>query len=226
MGQSILIIEDEKNIRKIISDYFRAENYEVIEACDGKEGIEKFEKEQVDLIILDIMMPKLDGWTVCRRIRKKSQVPIIMLTARTEEDDELMGFELKADDYVKKPFSPAVLVARAKLLLNRKRDILKEKENIIKKQGLKVNQLSREVYIDEERIELTPKEFDILCYLMEHEGMVFSRDQILNHVWGYDFLGDTRTVDNHIKKLRKALKDKSYFIRTVFGIGYKFEVKE
>ncbi|MCT4604783.1 MAG: response regulator transcription factor [Marinisporobacter sp.] len=224
MGYSILIIEDEKNIRKIISDYFRAENYEVIEACDGKEGVEKFEKEEVDLIILDIMMPKLDGWTVCRRIRKKSQVPIIMLTARTEEDDELMGFELKADDYVKKPFSPAVLVARAKLLLNRKRDILKE--DIIKKQGLKVDPSSRKVYIDQETIELTPKEFDILHYLMEHEGMVFSRDQILNHVWGYDFLGDRRTVDNHIKKLRKALKDKSYFIRTVFGVGYKFEVKE
>ncbi|QZY55822.1 response regulator transcription factor [Crassaminicella profunda] len=226
MSYSILVIEDEKNIRKIIVDYFKSENYIVIEACDGKEGIEKFEKEQVDLIILDIMMPKLDGWAVCRRIRKKSQVPIIMLTARTEEDDELMGFELKADDYVKKPFSPAVLVARAKLLLNRKKDVLKEKEDIIKKHGLKVDRLSREVYKDEKRIELTPKEFDILYYLMENEGLVFSRDQILNHVWGYDFLGDTRTVDNHIKKLRKALKDKSYFIRTVFGVGYKFEVKE
>ncbi|SKC89645.1 response regulator transcription factor [Maledivibacter halophilus] len=225
MGYSILVIEDEENIRKIISDYFKAENYNVIEACDGKEGIEKFGKEKVDLIILDIMMPKLDGWTVCRRIRKQSQVPIIMLTARTEEDDELMGFELKADDYVKKPFSPAVLVARAKLLLMRKKNVIKEKEGIMKKQGLKVDKLAREVYIDQERVELTPKEFDILCYLMNHEGMVFSRDQILNSIWDYDFIGDTRVVDNHIKKLRKALKDKSYFIRTVFGVGYKFEVK-
>lgn len=225
MGYSILVIEDEENIRKIISDYFKAENYNVIEACDGKEGIEKFGKEKVDLIILDIMMPKLDGWTVCRRIRKQSQVPIIMLTARTEEDDELMGFELKADDYVKKPFSPAVLVARAKLLLMRKKNVIKEKEGIMKKQGLKVDKLAREVYINQERVELTPKEFDILCYLMNHEGMVFSRDQILNSIWDYDFIGDTRVVDNHIKKLRKALKDKSYFIRTVFGVGYKFEVK-
>lgn len=224
MGFTILIIEDERNIRKIISDYFKAENCKVIEACDGKEGLEKFEKEQVDLIILDIMMPKLDGWAVCRRIRKQTPVPIIMLTARTEEDDELMGFELKADDYVKKPFSPAILVARAKILLTRKRDTLEE--NIIKKQDLEVDKLSRLAQIDQETIELTPKEFDILCFLMEHEGMVFSREQILNNIWGYDFIGDTRVVDNHIKKLRKALQDKAYFIRTVFGVGYKFEVKE
>lgn len=226
MGYSILIIEDEKNIRKIIYDYFKAENYKIIEACDGKEGLEKFQQEKVDLIILDIMMPKLDGWTVCRRIRKQSKVPIIMLTARTEEDDELMGFELKADDYIKKPFSPAVLVARAKLLLSRKENFLEEKQDIIEKHGLKVDKLSRKIYVDKEKIELTPKEFDILCYLMEHEEMVISREQILDKIWGYDFIGDTRIIDNHIKKLRKSLKDKAYFIRTVFGVGYKFEVKE
>lgn len=221
---SILIIEDEKNIRKIIADYFKAENYQVVEACDGKEGIEKFQAEQIDLIILDIMMPKLDGWTVCRRIRQQSDTPIIILTARTEEDDELMGFELKADDYVKKPFSPAVLIARAKILLSRKKVLLHKEQDEIIKQGIIIHKLSREVYIDKEKIELTPKEFDILCYLVEHESIVFSRDKILNHIWGYDFMGDTRVVDNHIKKLRKALKDKSYYIRTVFGVGYKFEV--
>lgn len=226
MSFSILVIEDESNIRKIISDYFKAENYRVIEACDGKIGIEKFQEEEVDLVILDIMMPKLDGWAVCRRIRKQSNVPIIILTARTEEDDELMGFELKADDYVKKPFSPAVLVMRAKNLLSRKNiPSLKKNEKLIKK-GLEVDKLSRQISLDEKIIELTPKEFDILCYLMEHEGRVFSREQILTEVWGYDFIGDTRVVDNHIKKLRKALKDKSFFIRTVFGVGYKFEVTE
>lgn len=226
MSFSILVIEDESNIRKIIADYFKAENYRVIEACDGKMGIEKFKEEEVDLVILDIMMPKLDGWSVCRRIRKESDIPIIILTARTEEDDELMGFELKANDYVKKPFSPAVLVMRAKNLLSTKiSTYVKEEEKLIKS-GLEVEKLSRQVYLDKERIELTPKEFDILCYLMEHEGRVFSREQILNQVWGYDFIGDTRIVDNHIKKLRKALKDKSFFIRTVFGVGYKFEVTE
>lgn len=225
MSFSILIIEDETNIRKIIADYFKKENYRVIEACDGKEGIEKFEEEEIDLIILDIMMPKLDGWAVCRRIRKHSYVPIIILTARTEEEDELMGFEFKADDYVKKPFSPAVLVARTKNLLSRRTKTLGDKQNILEGQGLEVNKLSRALYRDKEKIELTPKEFDILCYLMENEGRVFSREQILNEVWGYDFIGDIRIVDNHIKKLRKALKDKSYLIRTVFGVGYKFEVK-
>jgi len=226
MSYTVLVIEDEYNIRKIVCDYFRAEGFDVIQACNGKEGIERFEDEKIDLIILDIMMPELDGWTVCRRIRKKSDVPIIILTARTEEDDELMGFELKADDYVKKPFSPGILVARAKVLLNRTAGtILEDKDKIIKA-GVEVNKSERKVKVSEKNIELTPKEFEILVYLMEHSEIVFSREKILDSVWGYDYFGDIRVVDNHIKKLRKALGDKSYLIRTVFGVGYKFEVKE
>ncbi|MCM1989055.1 response regulator transcription factor [Oceanirhabdus seepicola] len=226
MRYTVLVIEDEDNIRKIICDYFRAEGFHVIQAPNGKEGIERFEEEKIDLIILDIMMPELDGWTVCRRIRKKSDVPIIILTARTEEDDELMGFELKADDYVKKPFSPGILVARAKVLLNRTRGTILEDKDKITKAGLEVNKLVREVNIHGKNIELTPKEFEILWYLMEHSEMVLSREKILNSIWGYDYFGDIRVVDNHIKKLRKALGDKSYLIRTIFGVGYKFEVKE
>ncbi|MCT4583837.1 MAG: response regulator transcription factor [Peptostreptococcaceae bacterium] len=232
MKQTILVIEDEDNIRKIIADYFKAKDFDVIEAVDGKDGITKFEKEEVDLVILDIMMPLLDGWSVCRRIRKKSNTPIIMLTARTEEDDELMGFELKADDYIKKPFSPAILVARAKALLERNKikEVdnleLKKPENkeVIIKEDIKLDISARELYVDNIRIELAPKEFDMLSYLMQNEGIVLSRDKILEHVWGYDFYGYTRTVDNHVKKLRKALGDKSFYIRTVFGVGYKFEV--
>lgn len=225
MSYSILVIEDEDSIRKIISDYFKVEKYNVIEASNGKEGIEKFKENNIDLIILDIMMPELDGWAVCRRIRKKSDVPIIILTARTEEDDELMGFELKADDYVKKPFKPAILVARAKTLLRRKDGNILGDANKLIKQGLELDKLSREIKVDGKSIELTVKEFDILNLLMENEGTVFSREKILNKIWGYDFLGDMRVVDNHIKKIRKSLGNKAYFIRTVFGIGYKFEVK-
>ena len=225
MAYSILVIEDEDNIRKIVSDYFKAEGYGVIEAANGKEGLEKFNEHGVDLIILDIMMPHLDGWSVCRRIRKNSDVPIIMLTARTEEDDELMGFELKADDYVKKPFRPAVLVARAKMLLQRKCGNFQGDSDRLVKPGLGLDKLSRTAKVDESNVELTPKEFDILCLLMENEGMVFSRERVLNDIWGYDFIGDTRVVDNHIKKIRKALGDKAYFIKTVIGVGYKFEVQ-
>lgn len=226
MNEKILVIEDEENIRKIISDYFRAESYQVIEGVNGKDGLEKFEMhEDIDLIILDVMMPELDGWTVCRRVRKVSDVPIIMLTARTDEDDELMGFELKADDYVKKPFSPAILIARARLLLSKKR-IDEENGEEINKYGLSINKATRQVRLDKRSVDLTTKEFDILTYLVEHENRVFSRDQILSEIWGYDFVGDTRIVDNHIKKIRKALGDKSYYIRTVFGVGYKFEVRE
>ncbi len=225
MTEKILVIEDEKNIRKIIKDYFSAEGFQVKEASNGKMGLELFEEEPVDLVILDVMMPELDGWTVCRRIRKVSEVPIIMLTARTDEDDELMGFELKADDYVKKPFSPAILVARAKLLLSKKRvgDTVGEQ---LSKYGLVIDKGTREVTLENSGIELTTKEFDILSYLVEHENRVFSREQILSQVWGYDFVGDTRIVDNHIKKIRKALGEKSYYIKTVFGVGYKFEVKD
>lgn len=221
----ILVIEDEINIRKIIVDYFSAEGFQVFEAADGQQGLDVFDVyEDISLVILDVMMPLIDGWTVCRRLRKISDVPIIMLTARTDEDDELMGFELKADDYVKKPFSPAILVARAKLLLSKTR-VSEEDTEQITKYGLTINKSTRMVHLDGREIELTTKEFDILSFLVENENRVFNRDQILSQLWGYDFIGDTRIVDNHIKKIRKALGDKSYYIRTVFGVGYKFEVK-
>lgn len=225
INHKILVIEDEQNIRKIIADYFKIEGYQIIEAKNGKEGLDRFDENEIDLVILDVMMPKMDGWMVCRRIRKISDVPIIMLTARTDEDDELMGFELKADDYVKKPFSPTILVARAKLLLSKKR-VYSETEEEFSCYGLTINKATRNVQINGDNIELTMKEFDILMYLVEHENRVFTREQILNQVWGYDYFSDTRCVDNHIKKIRKALGKKAYYIRTVFGVGYKFEVKE
>lgn len=227
MAHKVLVIEDEKHIRKIVSDYLKAQGYEILEAQNGKDGLEKFEGEEVDLVVLDVMMPELDGWTVCRRIRKKSDVPIIMLTARTEEDDELMGFELRADDYVKKPFSPNILVARVRALLERK-SVSDSQELCLERLelgGISLDRLSREVSLDGNNIDLAPKEFDMLSYLMENKNVVFSREKILQEVWGYDFIGENRTVDNHIKKLRKALGEKSYLIRTVFGVGYKFEVK-
>lgn len=225
MSEKILVIEDEENIRKIITDFFQREGYDVYQGENGKEGLTIFEEVEPDLVILDVMMPELDGWTVCRRIRKTSSVPIIMLTARTDEDDELMGFELKADDYVKKPFSPAILVARAKILLSKKR-VDTEMTGEVSKYGLTINKESRTVQLNDKDIVLTTKEFDILTYLVENENRVFSRDKILSQVWGYDYIGDTRIVDNHIKKIRKALGEKSYYIRTVFGVGYKFEVKD
>lgn len=223
MKKKILIIEDENGIRKVIRDFLSAEGFEIIEASDGQEGIDKFMEDEYDLVILDIMMPILDGWSVCRRIRKKSDVPIIILTARGDEDDELLGFELKADDYVKKPFSPAVLVARVKKHLTWENEA-QDSDNIVKG-DLEINILSREVFIENVKIELTLKSFDILWYLVSNEGIVISREKILDNIWGIDYFGDTRVVDNHIKKLRKAMQDKSFYIRTVFGVGYKFEVK-
>lgn len=225
MSEKILVIEDEENIRKIITDFFEQEGYTVYQGANGKEGLEVFEEVNPDLVILDVMMPELDGWTVCRRIRKNSSVPIIMLTARTDEDDELMGFELKADDYVKKPFGPAILVARAKILLTKKR-VDSSTTGEVSKYGLTINKDSRIIHLNDEEVTLTTKEFDILTFLVENENRVFSRDKILSQVWGYDYIGDTRIVDNHIKKIRKALGEKSYYIRTVFGVGYKFEVKD
>ena len=224
MSYKILLVEDEENIRKIIKDYFSAEGFEVVEAEDGKRGIELFEDGKFDVIILDIMMPEIDGWTVCRRIRKISNIPILMLTARTDEDDELMGFELRADDYVKKPFSPAVLIARVKLLLAKKR--LHENFNDkIEKYGISVDNSRRLVVVNDTIVELTQKEFDIFLFLFTNEKNVLTREQILYHVWGNDYFGDIRIVDNHIKKIRKALGEKAYYVRTVFGVGYKFEVK-
>lgn len=224
MSNKILVIEDEEGIRKVINDFLSAEGFEVILAKDGQEGLDLYEPS-IDLILLDIMMPILDGWSVCRRIRKQSDLPIIMLTARGDEDDELMGFELQADDYIKKPFSPAILVARVKKCLQINHADSAPSNSILTLGDLCIDHAARRVSIAMHDIDLTMKCYDILWYLASHEGVVFSRQQILDNIWGYDYFGDTRVVDNHIKKLRKALQEKAYYIRTVFGVGYKLEVQ-
>ncbi|MFB6431350.1 response regulator transcription factor [Bacillus thuringiensis] len=224
MNKTVLLVEDERRLREIVSDYFRNEGFEVIEAEDGKIALELFAEHEIDLIMLDIMLPEIDGWSVCRRIRKESAVPIIMLTARSDEDDTLLGFELGADEYVTKPFSPKVLVARAKTLLKRADGAVGvAEENAMSLAGIEVNRLSRTVLVDGEEIILTHKEFELLVYLMENKGIVLSRQHLLDQLWGYDYYGDDRTVDTHIKKLRNKLGDKAKHIGTVIRVGYKFE---
>lgn len=220
---NILIVEDENRMRRLIGDYLKREGYHVVEAGDGSEAIETFKDEEIDLVILDIMLPKYDGWTVCREIRKLSKIPIVMLTARSEESDELFGFELGADEYITKPFSPKILVARVKSLLRRTE--VKE-DDILEFDGVKIDTSAYNVSIDGESIEMTPKEYELLVYMGKNKGKALTRDQILNGVWGYDYFGDLRTVDTHIKRLRAKLKDKSDFVQTIRGIGYRFEVKK
>ncbi|WP_142413788.1 response regulator transcription factor [Hathewaya massiliensis] len=219
-----MIIEDEFRMRKLLKDYFKKEGFEVIEAEDGKEAMEIFKTENPDLIILDIMMPHIDGFTLCKYIREISAVPIIFLTAKSEDEDKLLGFKLGADEYVTKPFSPKVLVARCKSLLKRVNGTIGTTANNISINGLVINTPSREVTIDDEEIFLSPKEFDLLMYMIKNKGLVLTRDMILDNVWGMDYFGDLRTVDTHIKRLREKLKHKSNLISTVRGLGYKFEV--
>lgn len=227
-NKSVLVVEDEEKINRMICDYFKFNGFNVTSASDGMETVEKF-NDDIDLVILDVMMPKLDGFTVLRRIRKKSNVPVIMVTARGDDEDVLMGYELKVDDYVIKPFSLEILLAKAKTLLNRIDSMTSgkeyEKEEILNYNGVKLDKPKMRVYIDEEEIELEPKQFEILEYLMENKNIVISREKILDAKWGYDYFGNTRVVDAQIKKLRKNLKHKSYCIKTVFGVGYKFDVE-
>jgi len=219
----ILIADDEDRMRKLVGDFLKKQGYLVVEAADGREALEVFSSEpDIDLIILDVMMPVYDGWSVCREIRKTSQVPIIMLTARGEESDELFGFDLGADEYISKPFSLKILAARVHALLRRT-----ENTKEIKSFGdLVIDKPGRQVYLAGNRIELSPKEFDLLLYLAENAGIALSREQILSAVWDYDYLGDGRTVDTHIKKIRAKLGNKSDLIQTVRGLGYRFEVKK
>ena len=219
----ILIADDEDRMRKLVGDFLKKQGYQVVEAADGREALEVFSSEpDIDLIILDVMMPVYDGWSVCREIRKTSQVPIIMLTARGEESDELFGFDLGADEYISKPFSLKILAARVHALLRRT-----ENTKEIKSFGdLVIDKPGRQVYLAGDRIELSPKEFDLLLYLSENAGIALSREQILSAVWDYDYLGDGRTVDTHIKKIRAKLGNKSDLIQTVRGLGYRFEVKK
>jgi len=219
----ILIADDEARMRKLVSDFLKKEGFEVLEADNGKKALDIFNDEKIDLVILDIMMPEMDGWSVCRQIRKNSKVPMIMLTARGEESDELFGFDLGADEYITKPFSPMILVARVQALLRRAGNE-DYKTKIF--DGLEINEIGRDVHIDHVKLELSPKEYELLVYLTDNKGIALSREQILNSVWDYDYFGDTRTVDTHIKKLRLKLGDKGEFIQTVRGLGYKFEVKK
>ncbi|WP_042351995.1 response regulator transcription factor [Bacillus massiliigorillae] len=223
MAQSVLIVEDEELVREFISDYFEKEVWSIYEAEDGQEALSIFEKQQIDIVILDVMLPKLDGWTVCRRLRKTSSVPIIMLTARNDEDDKLLGFEMGVDDYVTKPFSPRVLVAKAKALLKRSMGDVYMNDATRKFGLLELNERSRTVSVAGKQAELSPKEFDVLLYLIKQKDTVLTREQLLNAVWGYDFFGDARTVDTHIKKLRAKLGEESKRIVTVIRVGYKFE---
>ena len=221
---TVLVVDDESRMRKLIKDFLRQKEYNVLEAGDGEEALEIFEenKNKIDLILLDVMMPKLDGWSVLRQVRQVSKVPVVMLTARGEEQDELFGFELGVDEYISKPFSPKILVARVQAILNR----IKGSENEIKEYGgIAIDALGRVVLVDGKQVEFSLREYELLKYLIENEKIALSRDKILNSVWNYDYYGDSRTIDSHIKKIRHKLGKKGKYIETVRGIGYKFEVK-
>lgn len=223
----ILVVEDEERIRNLLKIYIEKEGFKFDEAEDGKEGLEKALLNDYALIILDVMMPVIDGWTVCREIRKKSSVPIIMLTARSEEYDKLYGFELGVDDYIVKPFSPKEVIARIKAVLKRNSKNISTKENTeIVLKDIRINRESRQFFVQDEEVILTPKEFDLLLFLMDNQNRVFSREQLLNNIWGYDFYGDMRTVDTHIKQLREKLGKSRDYIKTIWGTGYKISAGE
>lgn len=223
MQTKILMAEDEERLRKLVTTYLKRENYDVLEAKDGKEALKIWEEEKVDFVILDVMMPFVDGWSVCREIRRESDIPIIMLTARGEESDKLFGFDLGVDDYVTKPFSVKELVARVKALL--KRSGQQQIKDAITMGPLSIDTMQHQVYINGQAVELSPKEYDLLYFMMLNKNQALTRDAILNGVWGYDYYGDLRTVDTHIKRLRKKLEDFGDSIVTVRGIGYRLEVK-
>ena len=223
MNIKILVVDDESRMRKLVKDFLAREGYTVLEAGDGMEAMDVFyEEKDIALVILDVMMPKMDGWQVCREIRESSKVPIIMLTARSEERDELQGFELGVDEYISKPFSPKILVARVNAIL--RRSLGDAGGDVIEAGGIVVDKAAHIVKIDGAQIELSYKEFELLSYFMENQGIALSREKILNNVWNYDYFGDARTIDTHVKKLRSKLGAKGEYIRTIWGMGYKFEV--
>lgn len=229
MNPTILLVEDEIRFRDILKDYFENDGFKVFEADNGVTALNIFQQEDIDLIVLDIMMPMLDGYSVCRKVRATSSVPIIFTTARGEEDDQLFGFELGADDYVIKPFSPKVLLARVKQLLLRTASLSDpqepiKKSRILTRGAIQVNEDAHWVKIDDTLLDLAPKEYDILLHLIKNEGIAISREDLLCHIWGYEFFGDTRVIDTHIKKIRKKLGDEAKHIHTIIRVGYKFEV--
>ena len=220
----ILVVDDESRMRKLVKDFLEREGFEVLEAGDGMEAMEIFyEEKEIALIILDVMMPKMDGWQVCREVRQSSKVPIIMLTARSEERDELQGFDLGIDEYISKPFSPKILVARVEAVLRRTHGI--DASSVMDAGGIEIDKSAHMVKIDGKEIELSFKEFELLTYFVENQGIALSREKILNNVWNYDYFGDARTIDTHVKKLRNKLGDKGNYIKTIWGMGYKFEVE-
>ncbi len=221
---TVLVVDDESRMRKLIKDFLIQKGYGILEAGDGEEALTVFEENQnkINLILLDVMMPKLDGWSVLRQIRQTSKVPIIMLTARGEEQDELFGFELGVDEYISKPFSPKILVARVEAILKRTNPAAKEVKDY---GGIIIDAEGRTVTVDGKQIEMSLREYELLKYLLDNENIALSRDKILNNVWNYDYYGDSRTIDSHIKKIRHKLGKKGKYIQTIRGIGYKFEVK-
>ncbi len=222
---NILVVDDEERMRMLIKDFLEQKGYKIIQAKDGEEALDIFNqmKEDISLILLDVMMPKLDGWSVLRQIRQTSQVPIIMLTARGEEQDELFGFELGVDEYIAKPFSPKILVARVEAILRRGKS--EQIENNIDMGGIEIDDKARTVTVDGKLIDMSLREYELLKYLLDNNGIALSRDKILNNVWNYDYYGDSRTIDSHIKKIRHKLGKKGKYIKTIRGIGYKFETK-
>ena len=219
----VLVVDDESRLRKLVRDFLSRKGYEVIEAENGERAVDIFyDMKDIALIILDVMMPKMDGWEVCREIRKISQVPIIMLTAKSDEKDELLGFDLGVDEYISKPFSPKILVARVEAILRRSNAL--GPDDIIETGGIKLNKAAHEVTIDGKPIELSFKEFELLSYFVMNQGVALSRERILNNVWNYDYFGDARTIDTHVKKLRSKMNGKGDYIKTIWGMGYKFEV--
>ena len=219
----ILVVDDESRMRKLVKDFLRKSGYEVLEAGDGEEAVDIFFKDkEIALIILDVMMPKMDGWQVCREIRQYSKVPIIMLTAKSDERDELLGFDLGVDEYISKPFSPKILVARVEAILRRTGQT--DTESVLEAGGIRINKTAHQATLDGEPLELSYKEFELLTYFLENQGIALSREKILNNVWNYDYFGDARTIDTHVKKLRSKMGEKGEYIKTIWGMGYKFEV--
>lgn len=224
MGKlKILVVDDESRMRKLVKDFLVKKDFVVLEAANGEEAVDIFyEEKDIALMILDVMMPKMDGWQVCREIRSHSKIPIIMLTAKSDERDELLGFELGVDEYISKPFSPKILVARVEAIL--RRSGIGDQEEVLETGGILLNKTAHLVTVDGRSIELSYKEFELLTYFMENQGVALSREKILNHVWNYDYFGDARTIDTHVKKLRSKMGEKGDYIRTIWGMGYKFEV--
>ena len=225
MGKlKILVVDDESRMRKLVKDFLMKKDFDVLEAGDGEQAVDIFfEEKDIALIILDVMMPKMDGWQVCREIRAHSRVPIIMLTAKSDERDELMGFDLGVDEYISKPFSPKILVARVEAILRRSNG---GSQDVIDVGGIHIDKTAHQVSVDGKPVDLSYKEFELMTYFAENQGIALSREKILNNVWNYDYFGDARTIDTHVKKLRSKLGEKGEYIKTIWGMGYKFEVSE